>query len=171
MALRGTTHNRAVARTLAQMRCMKRTSNLRAAPSNALVQLRAQYNHWDEVASEECLSAATFVSWRCKDPYINELLDRYFDVAANLAEQCWRYVTVGMHGNCGYAPIWVTKLFVRPWRTPVNPSFSNRAMTSRGFRTGLNSPLSDADCLCSDELGIRVEGLRLGGASRSLHGG
>jgi hypothetical protein len=28
---------------------------------NALVQLQAQYHHCDEVASEKCLSAATFV--------------------------------------------------------------------------------------------------------------
>ena len=30
---------------------------------NALVQLQAQYNNRDEVASEKCLSAATFVRW------------------------------------------------------------------------------------------------------------
>jgi len=59
------------------------------------------------------LSAATFVSWRCKDLYINELMDRDFDIAADLPEQRRRNVT-GMHGDCGYAPIWMTKLFVRP---------------------------------------------------------
>jgi hypothetical protein len=53
---------------------------------NALVQLQARYHHRGEAASEKCLSAATFVSWRCDDLLINELLDRYFDVAANLPE-------------------------------------------------------------------------------------
>jgi hypothetical protein len=57
-----------------------------SCPSNALVQLQAQYNHCGEAASEKCLSAATFVSWRCNELYINELLDRYLDVAANLPE-------------------------------------------------------------------------------------
>jgi len=36
-------------------------------PLNALVQLQARYNHCDEVASEKCLSGATFVrrrAWR-----------------------------------------------------------------------------------------------------------
>ena len=82
--------------------------------SNALVQLQAQYNHCDEVASEECLSAATFVGWRCKGLNFNELLDRYFDVAADLPEQRRSYITAGMHGNCGHAPIWMAELFVRP---------------------------------------------------------
>lgn len=30
-------------------------------PANALVQLQARYDRCEEVASEECLSAATFV--------------------------------------------------------------------------------------------------------------
>jgi hypothetical protein len=63
-------------------------------------------------AGRRFTEAATFVSWRCKGLYINELLDRYFDVAANLPEQRRRYVTAGMHGNCGYTPIWMAELFV-----------------------------------------------------------
>jgi len=37
---------------------------VRVGPPNALVQLQAHYRHCGEAASEKCLSAATFVSWR-----------------------------------------------------------------------------------------------------------
>jgi hypothetical protein len=39
-------------------------------PSNALVQLQARYNRCDEVASEKCLSAATFVSQSADMPLL-----------------------------------------------------------------------------------------------------
>jgi hypothetical protein len=38
-----------------------------SCPSNAQVQLQARYKHSDEVASEKCLSAATFVRRRCRN--------------------------------------------------------------------------------------------------------
>ena len=48
------------------------TTSLAGPPrANALVQPQAQYNHCDEVASEKCLSAATFV--RRRQP--RELID------------------------------------------------------------------------------------------------
>jgi hypothetical protein len=80
---------------------------------NALVQLQARYHHCDEVAPEKCLSAATIVSWRCEDLCIKELLDRYFDVAADLSKQRRRDISTRMHRYRRDASIRVAELFVR----------------------------------------------------------
>jgi hypothetical protein len=53
----------------------KSTDRKRLAPRNAQVQLQARSNHCDEVASEKCLSAATFVRHQparsCHRPFSN----------------------------------------------------------------------------------------------------
>jgi hypothetical protein len=81
--------------------------------SNALVQLQAHLTMRAQRAIQKCLSAATYVSWRCKDLRIDELLDRYFDVVASLSEQRRRYVSTRMHGNRCDASIRVAELLVR----------------------------------------------------------
>jgi hypothetical protein len=58
-------------------------------------------------------SAATFVSWRCNELRIDELLDRYFDITANLPEERWRDISTRVHWNGGDARIRVSELFVR----------------------------------------------------------
>jgi hypothetical protein len=50
---------------------------------------------------------------RCEDLCINELLDRYFDVAANLPEQRGGDISTRMHWDCGHTSVRVSKLFVR----------------------------------------------------------
>jgi len=65
---------------IAMLIAASRTTEVFVRPPNALVQLQAHYHHRGEVASEKCLSAATFVRQKRElaDPkcYENQQNDR-----------------------------------------------------------------------------------------------
>lgn len=43
-----------------------------------------------------------------------KVVDRNVDIAADLTQQNWRDVATSVHWDRGGAPVWMTKLFVRP---------------------------------------------------------